>query len=918
MAEDWSADEAELAEDLERAIITGLWAIGDWALYPKLCAAAGLSDALDVTPDALRVFLQGKLEAVQPDETQLRIGMLLGLVRGLWGKPLDNRRTAVSKAFGEEGPKSAALTGRKKRRNKQAKLALAREILSKRQPTRTGTDKLPFYARPIEQGELLKWTGGNDRIALLAGDSGNGKSSIAIKIFEQVDESLTMRKVAVDASTRDSQIKSINKYVDSDPDVSLSELQQRFATYLKKLPPRSILLIDNAPDWEAIEVLVLWSHRTIVTAEDENIIPSDFGRTLIRVGPLSLESATQLVKWFRRRADIAEAEHFAEAVNRNPRIIVDCLGMFSEEDMSLEDMSEVVEDDAGAMLETAGTHTRSVHKLYGIYFRQTLKDDPVVRWCIAILAHLNQSVLSKSIAAKTAQEFSSMQDKGKVIHAASVAVPLTTLKSRFLLELTRDDIYMHGVTMRLFRKVTEDYRLNVYMAVVSRYVSDHSRSLATLDEILPGEAILWMPTLMRVVLNVTSDDLSGWFSKDFVFILGELRRGFTQRGEYIYVQHALEHFIKNKSFSFVEDSHPDAEIDEWYMSAYEFGFFSRSTIIKMFENYPTTPGAIRNFSHLVQINWLLARASYGIDDFKVGFEDELREPMELTEVEWGDRLYIGEIHGRCLEYLGHLHTARRIVFDIISHAQVSTTHAIDSARLGAKCACLVGDPPGAENYFMIAHLRYGAAISARCLTRTAEANYLIASGWFQRAAGQTDLKEMQKARDSFFHGAYALYQSGMRRDAFAAYIEAVALDEWLKLAGVQADGWTESAMHNFLTDLHNEVDEPHLTNRRELISAIAAGITSGFDQSAIATISGIMVRASSDFSDIRTASQAAATILHIVEVLGEAPRLELYKSVFLTTMRKWGIQEYDQAERQKFELWVDHLIREDPKSLLLL
>src|SRR5690606_37045209 len=176
-----------------------------------------------------------------------------------------------------------------------------------------------------------------------------------------------------------------DRHIELNKTVELSQAKEKFCAYLRSLPRRSILLIDNAAEWQMIEDIVLWSHRTIITTE-EDFIPSDIEHILIRVDPPSTSVAESIVRWFRPTAEPASIHRFITAVGRRPRIMLDILFMFPETSMSLDEMSECIQDEAARLLETAGKSSRAVHKLYGKYFEKTETERPTAAACVAMLS----------------------------------------------------------------------------------------------------------------------------------------------------------------------------------------------------------------------------------------------------------------------------------------------------------------------------------------------------------------------------------------------------------------------------------------------------------------------------------------------------------------------------------------------------
>jgi len=769
----------------------------------------------------------------------------------------------------------------------------------------------PFFERVNEQDQLKRWIRGRGKIMLLAGDSGNGKSSIAIETLKLEKETEFFKIVTVDASTPYSFKNSMNDHVHQPASVDLPGVINKFTDFLTGLPLLSILLIDNAPDWDTIKDLVWASHRAIVTAE-EPIIPSNYAHAVIPVGPPTVEVATHIIKSaaFRPHATDEAADRFAMAVNCNPRIIIDCLGMFSEENMTLDQMSEFVNFDADETLETAGTNERSVHKLYGIYFERISKAKRTTALCLETLAHLDQPVLPKSVLSETLVQLFQTSEPG-TLSPANVASPLKTLESRFLVELKQDEVHMHAVTMRLFRKVTAERRVAVFNAVIDGY-AQHREDIASSSILVPG-VIEWIPSLGRVLLNSTTSELMRWKQENADLVVSSLRRGLRQLGKFAELLIVVR-FLGGQP-QFADERLDYVETKKWAEAGYESGYLSRIRYQFMLEGDLENANFRDELDH-VQTTYAWARTSYDLRNYLQWAESQWRKISSGSPQASDDCFYhIARSRAITLEWLGNTWDAEKDYRQLINAMPTSAdVDALDVARRGIACASKLGNLDRTKEWMDFAHKLY-ERIRGTAEEHVAGANYLIAQGWRHRLTIGDENNDGRLPRDNFFLGATALYSVGSRRAALEVFTEVVALDEWVRLKSVQAeeDPLAQKVGYELLDGLSRKIDEPHSENRLHLIRAIAAGLKAAPAELVITAIDKAARRADEEFCDGRTKKQAllAAILFRDRLKLDYSP---LSEALYLAQKRWHG----GEMEREEFESWLRNTIHDLPEYVLLL
>ncbi|MCX4098047.1 ATP-binding protein [Nocardia sp. alder85J] len=778
----------------------------------------------------------------------------------------------------------------------------------------TRTSGPPIFERADDIGNVLTWLRGRGQVLLLAGDSGNGKSTIARESLKHIEGDT--RIIAIDASTSNTLPNSMLAYLQLSGDESFRVVQQEFVAYLRTLPQRTLLFIDNVPDWGTIsdvaETASLRRLRLFVTAEHEHLIPSDYEPELIKVNPPGLNVTLPLVRWFRPTADDDAAKEFAEAVERRPRIIIDCLGMFDEETMSLEDMASSVLDDNAQLLEDAGTHTRSVHKLYGIYFERTLREKPMVALCLMVLAYLAESVTPTSIATESLVKLGKAQGQGTFLKSALTPM-LRVLQARFLLEHRHDEIHMHGVTQRLFRQVelAKGYRLAVYQAAIAAYLDRRPDFVE--DAVMRPERLLWISPLERVVLTLRPDELLAFDADDSTAVVSDVRQGLIQLGKYHIFKSVVKHlFENNQDFlreRLLSTREGHREYEEWEDGFYNYGTVSRELANKTCK-LDIDAKSFRDVLHRVQTMFRYAHASYQLDTFVMWIRVNSEKFYESPHCDAEGRYRIRYTYAKALDWVGRSDEAERLCQETFKANQMPIPQALTIARIGIGCASKCGDVPLMQRWMDLIEQAQTARDEAQ--VSLADADYLISRGWFHRMMDDND--ELRTSRESFYNGAAMLLYTGKRREALETYVESVAVHErWTLKVGTDDKYFEGVPSYSFFKNLDTELDEPHTSNRLRLVRAIADGLRSGFTEESLAGVSSILDEAEQKYKDARTVHQAKATLLYARHALDLEEDPALKQQIFELQKRRLG----PQIDVDNFGEWVDYLLHSDPGILLM-
>ncbi|NQE69704.1 hypothetical protein NG2371_04171 [Nocardia gamkensis] len=759
----------------------------------------------------------------------------------------------------------------------------------------------------------------NEQIVLLVGDSGNGKSTIAIETLKELGESVSRRQVILDASNELTLLKSINVYIDSPPILDLKVAQQKFCEYIQKLPPDSVVLIDNASDWDMIQVLVLWSHRCIITAE-EDFLEDD--HSVIKVEPPSEHIAAQVVRHYRPTEDAASVERFLRLVGRKPKIIIDVLEMYRDNlYMSLDAMSDCVEYESTKLIQRAGRGKRSVHVLYRTYFEQLESSYNLAAVCLAMIAHIGQPSLIKQVGAKALEVLAVDYDLDPISEEAFI-VAASALLDRHLVEITDDSIRAHDITLRIFREITKDYGPVIRKAAVRAYWNSSSKRThqlagTNLEAVFGYTRLSWITALNQLLLSCRSDEFLGWDAEATKTTFLDVSQGLLQLGwfdKYIYLTNRLY----RRQLNFLTQNLGEKYLESEYLTLYEWGAISRQGFSIMAQRVIESGSSSEDVIHLMLLVGALARASYDFDQAREWMVRIFPKVFGLQDA--GSHIYHwANLAARIIDRTGC--TAEALEHYLVLFEDPSPKPIIASAeafRRVTEYAVRLDAQEVAEKWSSATIAIVEALDEESIHVRMAEANAYIAVGWRFRGLLLSDKSHAFVARSNLLNGAIGLYTAGYRRDALEVFQEVVALDEWISVTGTEQDldeyrSRQSGPNYDFLLRSMSELDEPHSANRYSLLLEISNIIRNGPGEEALDRIFFMANHAHNDYKDERTATQALAAEVVFGKQLGlEWPRIDH----LFTQVR--AMRGDENMSRTKFDLWLSGFEGQNAHRLLLM
>ncbi|WP_282777487.1 hypothetical protein [Nocardia sp. CC201C] len=781
-------------------------------------------------------------------------------------------------------------------------------------PVEVSRQSPPFIHRTMEQDKVRHWINSRTQVLLIAGDSGNGKSSIAIETLKEILETDFLKIIRIDASTEYSLSNSVGVYITQCDGFDISRSLSEFSIFLRSLPLLSILLIDNAPDWESIEPMVMSSHRTIITSE-ERIVPTDVRHAVMRVDAPDVKVAARIVQWFRPDESNQAAERFALAVGLKPRIIVDCLSMFTQDDMALDQMRECITGQDAQLVTTAGADTRSVNVLYAKYFKRIEATQPVVAICLAIVAHLNQSVLPKSIAAGILSQ--AALSRRLTVSTAGATVALRTLESRFLVELNEREISMHGISMQLFREVSDHYGKMIRKATLEAYVKERKTIEPVSMDTTRRE---WVPSVLRVVLHSPRSELDV-LPKGLLGALSlDLHHGLVQIGRYEGFRDYVSHLLDEFGDLDIEELVGESEYLAWFASIFDNGFISRKAALRVFKTI-YNDGQFVGTCRRIEFEFIKASVQYKFKDFLAwiggaGLRLSIGEGVHVD-----DKCHAHVLHMKALAlaHVGRIAEAeeclRKVILEHSDMLDLAGEIVVSSYATAWSSLCR-------DSYRMAQWYDYISRCYLECRDDYDDIEELafvaISEGWYFRYSDD-DRARLDVARGKFAAAADLLLRTGARRYSLAVYLESYAIQLYLIATGEVNHGPSEMGVAaefdthviDAISSLAEQIDEPHSINRLRLLEALSEWVASGSNSQLLSRLERIMIDADERFEDCRTATQAAASIMYVRHAMGldDEDIHEYLRCAFRC--------KYMLSDPIPFNAWLKD-IRDSPAKLLLL
>ncbi|UGT62869.1 ATP-binding protein [Nocardia asteroides] len=680
---------------------------------------------------------------------------------------------------------------------------------------RSADDGPPIIQRPQEIAEIESWISGKQRVLLLAGDSGNGKSTLAMQTLAASKYASTV--YYIDAGNILSLQMTLGKYLPEGPVPDVKKAIDSFVRTLSRADARSIdsiVFLDNVSDFSEVEPIVVWASRTLITAE-ERIVPTDFIHpfSVIDVEPMPLSSAQQLISWFRPEESAEAVCRFASSVGRKPRIIMDCLAMFPNDNTSLDEMSDLIANEESRLIQRKGeSNRRAVHKLYERYFIRLESEDVIASLLLASIAHLSTDYVPTEVCGETLSRYGTLFPEFGDLSKFAVKAVAEPLHRRYLITRDLKNIRIHGVTAQLFRDVTRANRRDIVHSFIEAYF-EFRQSIATARfGRLHPELINWAPTICTVLKQFPVAILETIERNRLDQLVGDVRVGMAYLGRFEdYIEMVYTH--NGIAIGYLE-------YKAMLKACFHFGKISRQEYLDKLRGLVQRDKRVADDPEVLLA---VAEVSYKIREILVEWPVPIPELKSVLQTDIVNvvKLGLALTFSRSLNWVGVGGIMTPQLLSAIDRESLGSfpIYAAGMARHAVEFYGLQGNHEVAKDWHFFMERVQEAPDLADSFGR--EADSAEGQAWILRST-LSDVDSARQVSDAFVTAAQKHVRAGGRRHAVALYTEAYLIDVVFEVR--KADDSERSSLRQLLDSL----DEPHLQCRIAILEEMALQLKSDY------------------------------------------------------------------------------------------
>lgn len=455
--------------ELDELRSKSIWSVSqDWSGYSHLLASLGFKTETSPNNEQVALALRDACTRVFNEREGRYARLLFGL------DPINARNSwkaahAAARSYMYPGELASDVKQKFKTYNRSIVDLLSTDLSSGSVRDLDELDSHFHLPRIAYESAVLRWANGGSSTLLIAGDSGNGKSTVASRALMHLSVGAKPRSIQIDASSPVEIIRSVSA-LSLGKCISLQTAIDLLGKEMDKIGD-CLLLLDNASSWQTIAPLVYRARKCIVTSESR-IIPISVEHDCIIIDPMDVDESTELIQHFRPNEGVDDARALAVTLGGKPRLMLDCLGMYDESELTLPEMVSVIRSEQVRILQASGeamSH-RAVHILYEKYLDTLEQESPETALMLSVIAWLGNPRLPKSMLEDYYLNSSPyFAVSPELLTSANMKVNLKLLSRRFLIRNSTECVEVHPVTMRLFRDCTEGYAMRFENMTISRY-----------------------------------------------------------------------------------------------------------------------------------------------------------------------------------------------------------------------------------------------------------------------------------------------------------------------------------------------------------------------------------------------------------------------------------------------------------------
>lgn len=731
-------------------------------------------------------------------------------------------------------------------------------------PLRVLESRVSYVPRPQTEAALMACLSSEDKLVAVHGDSGAGKSRLTAEVLMSFCNENDIRLIVLDAATPYLLFDAICDYLDRMPATAdIAKVKFDFLLALRKSSHSTILFIDNVSDWESVEDLVSAAKRCVITT-DSYLVPAERPHSHLRVEGMAVEEGAQLIRSLRSRVDDSEVVRLWDAVAGKPQLLIDVLGMGG--DMTVDEICDCFDSDSSQIPQTVGKGTRSVEKQYRRYYEGIQVSNPLAALLLAVIVYVDQPIVSLDIVRVIWERVAAVLGRRLDAPVAEAKLLTRMIEERSLLKLYEGRVETHQLTRRIFRSIEDQYGSEIFRALFDVYLDQ--LEVVESEDVLARDSLEWVPLIRSALLALSVGEILAKLSHPLVLnvLITTACTGCYQLGDFLSPVVILNRFVTDDDYARSQANDPRITLD-YVRQLFELGEMSRTDYAANLEANANAVDASRSPRdlglHLMML-WDAARARYEYQEVRLASDPYILNILEngTEEDQRGHALFeIMYMNVRSFEQLGYVAEAMQgyVGYARDTGTGMSTIRRLRAAADGCRASSKLWLPSWCDACLDIARECHDA-ITERTDVLRVDALYALAQAWRRRLTSFDSIETPTKAVELFSEAGGLFLASGRIRDAFAAYVEGIALMYWSRVTRrgeTNVPGFSDPG--HFLWYAYrfaNEVDEPHLMYRLALLSKLQKWFSRGVELGEVDYVLRIGEEAAKRCQDFRTYQQA--------------------------------------------------------------
>lgn len=778
-------------------------------------------------------------------------------------------------------------------------------------------DAVPYIQRPKEQIKIAEWLASNDRLALVFGDSGTGKSATTAHALAAHQRAYGIQVITLDAATSYRFFDTLSQHLNNRSQSDIGRLKFEFILSLRRAPRSTILFIDNVSKWELIEDFTQAAPRCILTSESK-VVPAGIPHRQVELEGLRYGECEKLIQHFRPDATDMQLFELSTAVAGRPQLLIDSLTMADTDHMTIEDICDCFGSDTSDIARIIGKGSRAVDKQYRRYYSALKERNPAAALFLAVVIHLDQPEIPLELVRRVwsrAAEAAALRVERPDSEAKLMAI---AIEERSVLKVVDEQVRSHALTRRVFRSLELGYRDAIYSALFSNY----GDSLKMFENVLHRDSLVWVPPVSAALLRLSATDLLAVVDspRKLTAVVMTAYHGLRQLGDFISARYVLQWFLSDEKLVDAGAVYGQMILD-YYCSEFELGSIGRLEFSALLESMVKN-GLFSSESMTYQLRWLALRVRYNHDQafsesqqsilpvLAHGSEEEKRREA-LTETMYDNV--------QSLEFIGHVETALQMCYAYVADRElpIPRVRRLRAASDGCRMSALTSSTELAE-YFVNGARTLHREISEDTEIAEADALLTLAEAWYNRRTAPKVAESLTANISKFMEAGHLLVGSGQYRRGMEAYAEAIALmycGRLFSLKEIKVPGFDFSPEEflSYVFRFAEDAEEWHTLLRLWVVANFSRALSESSDMIGLCALEETAWKAAFLCEDARTYRQATLGATAIRSYMHLRSRKGMRDSLFQVMKRG-----QPRLTRKQYEEFATVIVTRGPGYTLVL